>query len=64
MQQILLYLADPYRQDKILYIENYVKGGGIMFLFQKIEETMMKYTDARHAVGEFIIQEQNGRAHV
>ena len=29
-----------------------------MFLFQKIEETMMKYSDARHAVGEFIIQEQ------
>lgn len=29
-----------------------------MFLFQKIEETMMRYTDARHAVGEFIIQEQ------
>lgn len=28
-----------------------------MFLFQKIEETMMKYTDARHAVGEFILQE-------
>lgn len=29
-----------------------------MFLFQRIEETMMRYTDARHAVGEFIIQEQ------
>lgn len=29
-----------------------------MFLFQKIEETMMKYADARHAVGEFIIREQ------
>ncbi len=29
-----------------------------MFLFQKIEETTMKYTDARHAVGEFIIKEQ------
>lgn len=29
-----------------------------MFLFQKIEETMMEYSDARHAVGEFIIQEQ------
>ncbi len=29
-----------------------------MFLFQKIEETMMKYSDARHAVGEFIIQQQ------
>ena len=29
-----------------------------MFLFQKIEETMMKYSDARHAVGEFIIREQ------
>lgn len=28
-----------------------------MFLFQKIEETMMRYTDARHAVGEFILQE-------
>lgn len=28
-----------------------------MFLFQKIEETMMKYTDARHAVGEFILRE-------
>lgn len=30
-----------------------------MFLFQKIEETMMRYTDARHAVGEFILQEQD-----
>lgn len=30
-----------------------------MFLFQKIEETMMCYTDARHAVGEFIIREQD-----
>lgn len=30
-----------------------------MFLFQKIEETMMRYTDARHAVGEFIIREQD-----
>ncbi len=29
-----------------------------MFLFQKVEETTMKYTDARHAVGEFIIREQ------
>lgn len=29
-----------------------------MFLFQKIEETMMKYTDARHAVGQFILKEQ------
>ena len=29
-----------------------------MFLFQKVEETTMKYTDARHAVGEFIIKEQ------
>lgn len=29
-----------------------------MFLFQKIEETMMEYSDARHAVGEFILQEQ------
>lgn len=29
-----------------------------MFLFQKIEETMMKYSDARHAVGEFVIREQ------
>lgn len=28
-----------------------------MFLFQKIEETTMHYTDARHAVGEFLIQE-------
>lgn len=28
-----------------------------MFLFQKIEETMMRYTDARHAVGEFILRE-------
>ncbi len=28
-----------------------------MFLFQRIEETTMRYTDARHAVGEFIIQE-------
>ena len=28
-----------------------------MFLFQKIEETMMKYTDARHSVGEFILRE-------
>lgn len=28
-----------------------------MFLFQKIEETMMKYNDARHAVGEFILKE-------
>ncbi len=28
-----------------------------MFLFQKIEETTLRYTDARHAVGEFIIQE-------
>lgn len=33
-----------------------------MFLFQKIEETMMKYSDARHAVGEFIIREQ-GKVH-
>lgn len=30
-----------------------------MFLFQRIEETMMKYSDARHAVGEFIIREQD-----
>lgn len=30
-----------------------------MFLFQKIEETTMKYTDARRAVGEFIIREQD-----
>lgn len=30
-----------------------------MFLFQKIEETTMQYTDARHAVGEFIIREQD-----
>lgn len=30
-----------------------------MFLFQKIEETMMKYSDARHAVGEFILREPN-----
>lgn len=30
-----------------------------MFLFQKIEETTMKYTDARHVVGEFIIREQD-----
>lgn len=30
-----------------------------MFLFQKIEETMMRYSDARHAVGEFIIREQD-----
>ncbi len=30
-----------------------------MFLFQKIEETMMQYSDARHAVGEFIIREQD-----
>lgn len=30
-----------------------------MFLFQKIEETMMGYSDARHAVGEFIIREQD-----
>lgn len=30
-----------------------------MFLFQKIEETTMKYLDARHAVGEFIIREQD-----
>lgn len=30
-----------------------------MFLFQKIEEIMMKYSDARHAVGEFIIKEQD-----
>ena len=29
-----------------------------MFLFQKIEETMMKYSDARHAVGEFVVREQ------
>lgn len=29
-----------------------------MFLFQKIEEIMMQYSDARHAVGEFIIREQ------
>lgn len=28
-----------------------------MFLFQKVEETMMRYTDARHAVGEFILRE-------
>ncbi len=28
-----------------------------MFLFQRIEETTMKYNDARHAVGEFMIQE-------
>lgn len=28
-----------------------------MFLFQRIEETMMRYTDARHAVGEFILRE-------
>lgn len=30
-----------------------------MFLIQKIEETMMKYSDARHAVGEFILREPN-----
>lgn len=30
-----------------------------MFLFQKIEEVTMKYSDARHAVGEFIIREQD-----
>ncbi len=30
-----------------------------MFLFQKIEEVMMEYSDARHAVGEFIIKEQD-----
>lgn len=29
-----------------------------MFLFQKIEEIMMQYSDTRHAVGEFIIREQ------
>ena len=29
-----------------------------MFLFQRIEEIMMKYSDARHAVGAFIIQEK------
>lgn len=29
-----------------------------MFLFQKIEEIMMQYSDARHAVGEFIVREQ------
>ncbi len=29
-----------------------------MFLFQRIEEVMMEYSDARHAVGEFIIREQ------
>lgn len=30
-----------------------------MFLFQKIEEIMMEYSDARHAVGEFIIRERD-----
>lgn len=29
-----------------------------MFLFQKIEEMMMTYHDARHAVGEFVLHEQ------
>lgn len=29
-----------------------------MFLFQRIEEVMMAYSDARHAIGEFIIREQ------
>ena len=29
-----------------------------MFLFQKIEEMMMKYHDARYAVGEFVLQEK------
>ena len=29
-----------------------------MFLFQKIEELMMTYSDARHAVGEFVLQEK------
>ncbi len=28
-----------------------------MFLFQKVEETTMRYNDARHAVGEFMMQE-------
>lgn len=39
-------------------IERMEKGRRIMFLFQRIEETMMKYSDARHAVGEFILKEQ------
>lgn len=29
-----------------------------MFLFQRIEEVMMTYHDARHAVGEFVLAEQ------
>lgn len=29
-----------------------------MFLFQKIEELMMTYDDARHAVGEFVLHER------
>lgn len=29
-----------------------------MYLFQKIEEVMMNYHDARHAVGEFVLHEQ------
>ena len=29
-----------------------------MFLFQKIEELMMTHSDARHAVGEFVLQEK------
>lgn len=29
-----------------------------MFLIQKIEELMMNYHDARHAVGEFVLQEK------
>lgn len=29
-----------------------------MFLFQKIEELMMNYQDARHAVGEFVLSEK------
>lgn len=30
-----------------------------MFLMQKIEEMMMNYHDARHAVGEFVLHERN-----
>lgn len=30
-----------------------------MFLFQKIEELMMTYGDARHAIGEFVLHEKD-----
>lgn len=30
-----------------------------MFLFQKIEELMMNYGDARHAIGEFVLHEKD-----